>query len=270
MSPDLFVPSAAMLGHYAVISFYSSIAMVLLGLVGKWFGPLIAPGKFTRFCAAVYGFLGDALNHVFKPLLSAKPAAPDASKAGFVTRSLLFVIALASLLFIPIFANGCSGSQTNIGVTGGGTVSPTGDVSWTAGVNIGISLARGILPGIKSAIDAEPSIPAATKAQIDTGFNIGIDSLPLAQTAINTYVQAPTIENRCRIHFYIDQAITGFLQGITVARDGHATVDPKAEVALSTLAALDDVIFPGCQSSGPPMARRAPAMLRVHAAFESR
>lgn len=154
----------------------------------------------------------------------------------------------------------------------GGTVSvPPSDVNWTLGIGIGISVARGTLPAAQAALDGNPALSAATKAAVDAGFRAAIDSLPLAQTALDTFSHAPTnTAALCQVHFYLEAALTGALQAIVVARDAGATVDPMVASAIGGIASAADMLFSAsCSSSSgqPSMLRRLSAQERVRAAL---
>lgn len=173
-------------------------------------------------------------------------------------------------VFLFAFLLSCAGSTTTIGATNSVSMTPGGDVNWTLGVNIGISIARAALPAAQAALDGNPAVSVATRVSVDRGFRVAIDALPLAQDALNTFSHAPTnAAALCQAHFYLEQALTGALQSIVIARDVGATVDPTVASALGGIASAADMIFSGtcASSSAPPMARRVPAQERVRAAL---
>lgn len=180
------------------------------------------------------------------------------------------VLALTLTAAVAV-SDGCAGSTTTIGATSTVSASP-GDVAWTAGVNVTISIARAAIPAAKSVFDASPNVRPDARTIGDQVFQTAIDSLPLLQTALDTYTHAPTAENRCRIHFYIAQIITATLQGATIARDAGAQIPPLLPIAVAGLATVADAIFPDCgtSSSAPPTARRTPYQETVRAAFAPR
>lgn len=175
---------------------------------------------------------------------------------------LLLVLMLAFLI-------SCAGAPTP-----GGTVSvPPSDVNWTLGIGIGISVARAALPAAQAALDSDPAISVATRAQIDAGFRASLDALPLAQTALNTFAHAPSnTAALCQVHFYLEQALTGALQAIVIARDAGVIVDPMVASAIGGIASAADMLLSSscAASSAPPMARRISAQERVRAALVSR
>lgn len=173
---------------------------------------------------------------------------------------------LPTILMLALGLFSCAGSTTSVG----GTISLTPNGTWTAGINVGISIAREELPQIKRLVDARPDIAASVKTQIDHGFDVAADALPLAQTAFNAYAQTPTTPNLCLAHFYLEQALTGALQSMALVNDLGASVTAAevagANVAIGSLAAIIDMIYPACAASGPPT-RHQSAQERVHAAL---
>ena len=198
----------------------------------------------------------------------AGPGVPPRGRSGFVSRRPMTILAIVFLVGIPlsIVLHGCAGSTTNVGATSTITTSPGGDVSWTAGVNVAVSIARAAIPAAKAAFDASPSVRPDARATGDRVFQSAIDALPLASTALDTFTHAPTTQSKCRVHFYTEQALTAGLQAVTIARDAGAQLPAELPAALGGLAAIDDALFPGCGISAPP-ARRISAQERVHAVF---
>ncbi|HSN28014.1 MAG TPA: hypothetical protein VLT45_17110 [Kofleriaceae bacterium] len=182
------------------------------------------------------------------------------------------VVTIVGPLVIAMLLHGCAGSTTNVGATSTVSTAPGGNVAWTVGVNVGITIAKQALPAVNTLIDQQPGIPADAKQRIDTGFRAANDSLDLARTAFNTYAESSTTANMCRVHFYIEQAITGALQSMALVRDAGVQIDPgalaSAQAALGSLGAIADMLYPACASSGPP-ARHVPAMQRIHDALGS-
>jgi hypothetical protein len=172
------------------------------------------------------------------------------------------------LVLLFSFLVSCAGTQTPGGTTLAGL-----DVNWTLGVGIGISVAQAALPAAQAALDGNPAITPATRAQIDIGFRAALDALPLATTALNTFSHAPTnTAALCQVHFYLEAALTGALQALVVAKDAGATIDPMVSSAIGGIASAADMLFSSaCASSAAPVhGRRISAQERVRSVMASR
>jgi hypothetical protein len=201
----------------------------------------------------------------------AGPGVPPRGNAGFARHGALVLAILMTVVApVALALMSCAGSQTNVGVNSTVSAAPGGDVAWTVGVNVGITIAKQALPAVQSIIDARPEIAPDVKQHIDQGFHTAGDSLDLARTSFNTYAEAPTVANLCRTHFFVEQAITGALQSLVLVRDLGVQISPTeiaaAQAAVGSLGAIADMIYPACASSGPP-AQHVSAMERIHHAL---
>jgi hypothetical protein len=164
--------------------------------------------------------------------------------------------------------SGCAGSTTTIGATSTVSTAPGGNVNWTVGVQVGINVARDVLPSAQAALDSDPALHPGARPAVDEGFRIALNALDMAQTALDTVSHPPSSAPAlCQVRFYVKQAITGALQALTIARDAGAQIDPRVTAAIGSLAAISDMLLsPSCQSGNPP-ARHASDMEVVNAAL---
>jgi len=152
----------------------------------------------------------------------------------------------------------CPGTQ--IQSTGSTTWNP--NQGWTVSVEVGVAVARQILPGVQASLHQRPEIPPATRQAIDLGLQAASDGLALATTALQTYKQAPTVSNQCKVHFYVEQGITGLLGSLTLIRGAGVSVPPDVAAAVGGLGPIVDMLWPGCQTD-PGRVQHVSAQTRI-------
>lgn len=206
-------------------------------------------------------------------VVEAVKVAADRSRPGFASprsMALGLLIALGLLVLAPIVGlmHGCAGTHTTVGATSTVQTSPGGDLSWTVGLSVGVTVASAALPVAQAAADS--LVPPQARADVDRGFTIARDALPLVSTALDAYTSAPSVPAKCRVRAELDHVIDGALQGLTLARDAGAPAAAlaPAQASVGGLAAIADVLWPSCaSSSGPATQRHVSTLERVAHAF---
>jgi hypothetical protein len=143
-------------------------------------------------------------------------------------------------------AAGCPGTGVQVGTTIG---SGPGGQGWQAGVTIGITIAKEAIPAARTIVDGTTSIPATTRASIDTTLQTALDAMTAAETAWNTFVQVSSSDNQCAVSRAIDGAVNATLQAFVAMRDAGVTVPAAFPGALQGIGLISDMLFPGCTTS---------------------
>jgi hypothetical protein len=172
---------------------------------------------------------------------------------------------VASVLSLMVMT--CAGSTTSISSSGSVTTSPYGGVSWTGGINITISIARALLPGVAAYVDGRPDVPASIKPSVDEATHIALDSLGIVSTDLNALNQSSSPDQLCRVHTGLELAFTNALAVITIVRDANIPVDPLWSSGIGGLAAAIDMLTPGCP--GSVHAQRESAQIRFRHMLEA-
>lgn len=269
LGPDGMKALDAATGSRSVDDYLLSLLESHVGNIGK---PLAAPvyaEAWPGSADALKPVLMTRADAVAAPAIATPEtdAALKAGKSGFAALpALIGAVVLAVSLAVVGALSGCAGTTTSIGLTGGGS-----GTSWTAGVTIGITVAQAALPVVQAQLDGTASIPAATRAEINTAFRTAGDALGIASTALQEYTAAQSVASQCRVHGAVEDAITAILQGIHLAKDAGLVVDPTITAAVGALGTIADELFPGCVSSGSPgTTERISAASRIRASLSGR
>lgn len=192
-----------------------------------------------------------------------QPVPPGA--AGLIMGVLLGAMAFG----LTAVTHGCgAGTTTTVGLNGSATPG-VGGITWTGAVTIAISTAQAALPVAEAALDSNATIPAGTRASIDQAFRVAGDSLSIAARDVRAIGDASSIPSQCAVHNDVELAITNAIQGVHLASDAGAKVDPMFSAALGGLGTVADMLWPNCAASGPP-AERISAQRRISLALSGR